>query len=70
MNRDFSKRCGKFEVEGWYEGHPHWHFIKCVEGDSIVQLRHLQIEDLHDLAYVVSRAIEHHSIHGYKPRQE
>lgn len=56
MKSTFLQECGSFKIEGQYEGAPHWHTVT-FKG---VEFRHLQIGDLHDLAYALNRAIDYH----------
>lgn len=66
MREDFSKKCGVFELEGWYSGFPHFHHLFHHSWGVRIEIRSIQIDDLKDLKYLIDRAIEHHDQHGHK----
>lgn len=62
MDKELNKTCGQFSIEGQYGGYPHWHTITLAGAE----FRHLKIEDIHDLRYLLERAIAHHEQYGHK----
>ncbi|MDP1873622.1 hypothetical protein [Phenylobacterium sp.] len=51
------RTAGNLTIEAWTDGSPVWLFVKHRSHQGEVVLSHLQVEDLHDLRYLIDRTL-------------